>query len=98
MSCYLVRSFAKGDLVSWESARWRLANVSQSSVNTDIICKGAELGHTLIPGKWDIDESIALCQGFGGFTSVVTSREEQEEISKIYTNNSNCVAHSNHPT
>ncbi len=87
----LKRSFEKGNLLNWNTAQWTIYNMTETTVESDILCTGADLGNTLIPGKWDIDDSRLLCNQMGGKTSVVGSRQEQEEITAMFLNHTSCT-------
>ena len=82
----------KGDLVDWNTAEWELANMTEKVIDSEILCKGAAVGHVLVPGKWDVDLSILLCKQLGGKSSVVSSNRLQQELSDIYANHTSCAA------
>ncbi len=58
--------------------------MTEKDVSMDYICKPVNPGHTIIPDKRSIKSLLSLCQKFHGKTTVVTSRDMEKKLAKIF--------------
>ena len=68
--------------------------MTEKMIDDDILCNGQELGFVLIPGSWDIDESILLCRQIGGENAVIKSSSDQTKLSNMFRASKSCTAKS----
>ncbi len=59
-------------------------------VNQEKICQDSMVGSVIVPGEWNMHDTIHLCQGLGGQMSVVDSEKKQIFLSELFRNHSQC--------
>ena len=59
-------------------------------VNQEKICQDSMVGSVIVPGEWNMHDTIHLCQGLGGQMSVVDSEKKQIFLSALFRNHSQC--------
>lgn len=75
---------SQGNLVSWETAEWSVANMVEESLNADQICKPLRPGHVLFPERRNMTSSIDICHKMKAKVSVVNSAHMVDELMEKY--------------
>ena len=66
------------------AAQWSLVNMVEEELSEDEICRPRRPGHVLFPEVRNVTSALSLCQNMKALISVVTSREQQNTMDKIY--------------
>ncbi len=77
--------------MNWETAQWDAVNMKEITVDQGNLCTGAEIGHVLVPGRFNMFETLKLCRSFGGDTSVVDNLEIQEQLRTMFSESEVCT-------
>ena len=77
---------SSGNLVSWETAKWKLENMVEEIVTQDDLCKPLRPGHVLFPERRNMTSGIDLCMKMKANVSVVDSARTLNELVNIYSN------------
>jgi hypothetical protein len=76
----------KGDLVSWSTARFELANMTAETHPTSYVCIPPRPGHVLFPERRNLTTHHAFCRKLKGETSVVYDNATQAWMSRQILN------------
>ncbi len=89
-SSFIRRSLRKGSVVSWETAKFELTNMTAREVEIDTICKPVKPGHVLIPNLRQFESLVGVCKKLHGATSAITSRDLQATMTELILKTPSC--------
>ena len=75
---------SQGNLVSWETAKWTLANMVEETITTEQMCKPLRPGHILFPERRNMTSSLDICHKMRAKVSVVDSPGMVNELQSKY--------------
>ena len=75
---------SQGNLVSWETAEWSVANMTEESLTTEQMCKPLRPGHVLFPERRNMTSAIDICHKMKAQVSVVDSASMVDELVRKY--------------
>ncbi len=80
----------KGNVVDWDTAKFKLLNMSEVERPWEEVCSPINPGNVLIPDKRTFESLVDLCPKLRGTVSVTQSREVEQELSKTIKDNPSC--------
>jgi hypothetical protein len=80
----------KGNVLSWNDAKFSLVNMTESYVPISSICIPPRPGHVIMPELRDFYSLIDICHKFKGQPSVVQTNEEQSFMNDVRRKTTAC--------
>ena len=81
----------KGDLVSWELARFENKRMEEMELSEDEICRPIRPGHVIMPNQRNFTAFTSLCKKFGGSVTVIKDAETQNALTEIAARFDTCM-------